>query len=101
MGDPMQRNLDDLLAAWRQRHTPTDLSQLEPRVWAAIAATRAPDVAGLLGVRAALVAAMMIAGVAAGAGAGAGAAANAAPAEASPFALQSPYAPSTLLEVAP
>lgn len=99
MGDPMQGNLDDLLAAWRQRHTPTDLSQLEPRVWAAIAATRAPDVAGLLGVRAALVAAMMIAGVAAGAGAGA--AASAAPAEASPFALQSRYAPSTLLEVAP
>lgn len=99
MGDPMQRNLDDLLAAWRRRHGPTDLSQLEPRVWAAIAATRAPDVAGLLGVRAALVAAMMIAGVAAGAGAGA--AASAAPAEASPFALQSPYAPSTLLEVAP
>jgi len=95
MGDPMQRNLDDLLAAWRQRHGPTDLSQLEPRVWAAIAATRAPDVAGLLGVRAALVAAMMIAGVAAGA------AASAAPAEVSPFALQSPYAPSTLLEVAP
>jgi hypothetical protein len=99
MGDPMQRNLDDLLAAWRQRHTPTDLSQLEPRVWAAIAATRAPDLAGLLGVRAALVAAMMIAGVAAGAGAGA--AASAAPAEASPFALQSRYAPSTLLEIAP
>lgn len=97
MGDPMQRNLDDLLAAWRQRHAPTDLSQLEPRVWAAIAAKRAPDVAGLLGVRAALVAAMMIAGVAAGAGA----AASAAPAEASPFALHSPYAPSTLLEVAP
>jgi hypothetical protein len=97
MGDPMQRNLDDLLAAWRQRHTPTDLSQLEPRVWAAIAATRAPDLAGLLGVRAALVAAMMIAGVAAGAGA----AASAAPAEASPFALQSRYAPSTLLEIAP
>jgi hypothetical protein len=97
MGDPMQRNLDDLLAAWRQRHTPTDLSQLEPRVWAAIAATRTPDVAGLLGVRAALVAAMMIVGVAAGAGA----VASAAPAEASPFALQSPYAPSTLLEVAP
>ena len=95
MGDPMQRNLDDLLAAWRQRHTPTDLSQLEPRVWAAIAATRAPDLAGLLGVRAALVAAMMIAGVAAGA------AASAAPAEASPFALQSRYAPSTLLEIAP
>ncbi|MBY0566716.1 MAG: hypothetical protein K2P70_05360 [Hyphomonadaceae bacterium] len=93
----MRRNLDDLLAAWRQRHTPTDLSQLEPRVWAAIAATRAPDLAGLLGVRAALVAAMMIAGVAAGAGA----AASAAPAEASPFALQSRYAPSTLLEIAP
>lgn len=72
-----------------------DLSQLEPRVWAAIAATGAPDVAGLLGVRAALVAAMMIAGVAAGA------ATSAAPAEASPFALHSPYAPSTLLEVAP
>jgi hypothetical protein len=97
MGDPMRRNLDDLLAAWRQRHTQADLSQLEPRVWAAIAATRAPDVAGLLGVRAALVAAMMITGVAAGAGA----AASAAPAEASPFALHSPYAPSTLLEVAP
>lgn len=91
----MRNNLDDLLTAWRQRHTPADLSQLEPRVWAAIAATRAPDVAGLLGVRAALVAAMMIAGVAAGA------ATSAAPAEASPFALHSPYAPSTLLEVAP
>lgn len=91
----MQRNLDDLFAVWRQRHTPTDLSQLEPHVWAAIAATRAPDVAGLLGVRAALVAAMMIVGVAAGA------ATSAAPAEASPFALRSPYAPSTLLDVAP
>ncbi len=88
----MQTNLDDALSAWRERRAPADLSQLEPRVWAAIAATRAPDVAGLLSVRAAFVAVMMIAGVAAGA------ASSAAPAEASPFALHSPYAPSTLLE---
>ena len=88
----MQTDLDDVLSAWRERRAPADLSQLEPRVWAAIAATRAPDVAGLLSVRAAFVAAMMIAGVAAGA------ASSAAPAEASPFALHSPYAPSTLLE---
>ena len=88
----MQTNLDDVLSAWRERRPQADLSQLEPRVWAAIAATRAPDVAGLLSVRAAFVAVMMIAGVAAGAASGA------APAEASPFAVHSPYAPSTLLE---
>lgn len=91
----MQMNLDDALSAWRERRAPADLSQLEPRVWAAIAASRAPNVAGLLSVRAAFVAAMMIAGVAAGA------ASSTAPAEASPFALRSPYAPSTLLEGAP
>jgi hypothetical protein len=88
----MQMNLDEALAAWRERRPPADLRQLEPRVWAAIAASRAPDAAGLLSVRAAFVAAMMIAGVAAGASSGA------APAEASPFAVHSPYAPSTLLE---
>lgn len=88
----MQTNLDDALSAWRERLPQADLSQLEPRVWAMIAATRAPDVAGLLSVRAAFVAMMMIAGVAAGA------ASSAAPAEASPFAVHSPYAPSTLLE---
>jgi hypothetical protein len=88
----MQTNLDDVLSAWRERRPQADLSQLEPRVWAAIAATRAPDVAGLLSVRAAFVAVMMIAGVAAGA------ASSAAPAEASPFGVHSPYAPSTLLE---
>jgi len=88
----MQTNLDDVLSEWRDRRPQADLSQLEPRVWAAIAATRAPDVAGLLSVRAAFVAVMMIAGVAAGA------ASSAAPAEASPFSVHSPYAPSTLLE---
>jgi len=88
----MLTDLDDALSAWRERRPQADLSQLEPRVWAAIAATRAPDVAGLLSVRAAFVAAMMIAGIAAGA------ASSAAPAEASPFAVHSPYAPSTLLE---
>ncbi len=91
----MQTNLDDALSAWRERRPLSDLSQLEPRVWAAIAASRTPDVAGLLSVRAAFVAAMMIAGIAAGA------ASSAAPAEASPFALHSPYAPSTLLEGKP
>ena len=91
----MQTNLDNALSAWRERRPPADLSQLEPRVWAAIAASRAPDVAGLLSVRAVFVAAMMIAGVTAGA------ASSAAPAEASPFALHSPYAPSTLLEGKP
>ncbi len=88
----MRTDLDNALAAWRERRPQADLSQLEPRVWAAIAVARTPDVAGLLGVRAALVAAMMLAGIAAGA------ASSAAPAEASPFALHSPYAPSTLLE---
>jgi hypothetical protein len=88
----MRTDLDDALAAWRERRPLTDLSQLEPRVWAAIAAVRTPDLAGLLSVRAAFVAAMMLAGIAAGA------ASSAAPAEASPFALHSPYAPSTLLE---
>lgn len=88
----MPTDLDDALSAWRERRPQADLSQLEPRVWAAIAAKRAPDVAGLLSVRVAFVAVMMIAGVAAGA------ASSAAPAEASPFAVHSPYAPSTLLE---
>jgi hypothetical protein len=88
----MRTDLDDALAAWRERRPQADLSQLEPRVWAAIAATRTPDAAGLLSVRAAFVAAMMLAGIAAGA------TSSAAPAEASPFALHSPYAPSTLLE---
>ncbi|MBX9745722.1 MAG: hypothetical protein K2X34_02395 [Hyphomonadaceae bacterium] len=88
----MRTDLDDALATWRERRHEADLSQLEPRVWAAIAAARAPDVAGLVSVRAAFVVAMMLAGIAAGA------ASSAAPAEASPFALHSRYAPSTLLE---
>lgn len=91
----MRTHLDDLLAAWRERRAPVELSQIEPRVWAAIASARAPDVAGLLSIRAAFVAAMMVAGVAAGAAAGA------APVEASPFSLHPPYAPSTLLEGKP
>jgi hypothetical protein len=91
----MRTDLDNARAAWRERRPPADLSQLEPRVWAAIAAARAPDAAGLLSVRAAFVAAMMLAGIAAGA------ASSAAPAEASPVALRSPYAPSTLLEGSP
>jgi hypothetical protein len=91
----MRTDLDDALATWRERRHVADLSQLEPRVWAAIAAARAPDVADLLSVRAALVAAMMLAGIAAGA------ASSAVPAQASPFALHSPYAPSTLLEANP
>jgi hypothetical protein len=91
----MRTDLDNALAAWRERRPPADLSQLEPRVWAAIAAARAPNAAGLLSIRAAFVAAMMLAGIAAGA------ASSAAPAEASPFALRSPYAPSTLLEGSP
>lgn len=90
----MQMNLDDALSTWRERPAPADLSQLEPRVWAAIAAAGAPNAAGLLSVRAAFVAAMMIAGVAAGAASSAAQA----EAEASPFAVHSPYAPSTLLE---
>lgn len=88
----MQTNLDRVLCLWLERGPQADLSQLEPRVWAAIAARRAPDVAGLLSVRAAFVAMTMIAGIAAGA------ASSAAPAQASPFAVHSPYAPSTLLE---
>lgn len=88
----MGTDLDDALAAWRERRREADLSQLEPRVWAAIGAARAPDGRGLLSVRAAFVAAMMLAGIAAGA------ASSSAPAEASPFALHSRYAPSTLLE---
>lgn len=91
----MRTDLDEAIAAWRKPRHEAELSQLEPRVWAAIAAARAPDMAGLLSVRAAFVAAMMLAGVAAGA------ASSAAPAEASPFALHSPYAPSTLLEGKP
>ncbi len=91
----MRTDLDEMLQAWRRRASQADLSQLEPRVWAAIAASRAPDVAGLLSIRAAFVAAVMIAGVAAGA------ASNAAPAEASPFSVHSAYAPSTLLEGRP
>ncbi len=88
----MRTDLDDALAAWRARPLKADLSQLETRVWAAIAATRAPDAAGLLSARTTFVAAMLLAGIAAGA------ASSAAPAETSPFALHSPDAPSTLLE---
>ena len=91
----MRTDLDEMLAAWRRRASQADLSQLEPRVWAAIAASRAPEIAGLLSIRAAFVAAIMIAGVAAGA------ASNATPAEASPFSVHSAYAPSTLLEGRP
>lgn len=91
----MRTDLDEMLAAWRNRRRPADLSQLEPRVWAAIAASRAPDGAGLFSLGAAFVAAIMIAGVAAGA------ASSTAPAEASPFSVHSPYAPSTLLEGTP
>lgn len=91
----MRTDLDEMLAAWRNRRQPADLSQLEPRVWAAIAASRATDGAGLFSLRAAFVAAIMIAGVAAGA------ASSTAPAEASPFSVHSPYAPSTLLEGTP
>jgi hypothetical protein len=91
----MRTDLDNALAAWRERRPPADLSQLEPRVWAAIAAGRTPDAAGPLSIRAALVAAMMLAGIAAGA------TSSTAPAEASPFTLHSPFAPSTLLEGSP
>lgn len=91
----MQTKIDDALAAWRERPPQADLSQLEPRVWAAIAGARAPHVAGLLSIRAAFVGAIMIAGVAAGAASGAP------PVEASPFSVHSAYAPSTLLEGRP
>jgi len=91
----MRTDLDEMLVVWRRRASQEDLSQLEPRVWAAIAASRAPEVAGLLSIRAAFVAAIMIVGVAAGA------ASNASPAEASPFSVHSAYAPSTLLEGRP
>lgn len=91
----MRTNLDDLLAAWRERRAQVELNQIEPRVWAAIGSGRAPDVAGLLSVRAAFVASIMVAGAAAGAAAGAQ------PVESSPFSLHPPYAPSTLLEGKP
>jgi hypothetical protein len=91
----MQTKIDDMLAAWRERPPQTDLSQLEPRVWAAISGARSPQVAGLLSIRAAFVAAIIIGGVAAGAAAGDPRT------EASPFSVHSPYAPSTLLEGKP
>lgn len=92
----MRTKLDDLLAAWRARGTPVGLNQLEPRVWAAIAAKTKPDVTGIVSIRVAFIATIMVAGVAIGA-----ISSTAAPAEASPFSLHSPYAPSTLLEDAP
>jgi len=89
----MNNDLEARLVAWRDRTVPGDLSQLEPRVWARIDAQRSTPAAGILGFRAALVAAIMATGIVAGS-----AASGAAEPDPSPFALHSAYAPSTLLE---
>lgn len=89
----MKIALETRLRAWQERTVPQELSQLEPRVWARIDAQRSTPAAGILGFRAALVAAMMASGILAG-----NAASGAAAPDRSPFAVHSAYAPSTLLE---
>lgn len=86
-------DIDRMLAAWSAHTTTTNLSQLEPQVWARISTAERVSIAGALGFRAALVASVMAIGVIAG-----GAASATAEPEVSPFATHSAYAPSTLLE---
>ncbi len=89
----MASELDRLMAEWRERPLSPPLDQLEPLVWARIAATRDGAASGVLGFRAALVAVMMGVGVVAG-----GAAVATAAEDASPFAIHAALAPSSLLE---
>lgn len=86
-------DLDRLLRAWSDRPTQANLSQIEPQVWALVDTRSRYPVSGMLGFRAALVASMMVLGIIAG-----GVASATAEPEASPFAVHSVYAPSTLLE---
>ncbi|HRE44544.1 MAG TPA: hypothetical protein PKY87_11320 [Terricaulis sp.] len=86
-------DLDRLLATWSARTAQADLSQLEPQVWARFSANDRNSTRSVLGFRVALVASVMAIGVIAG-----GAASATAEPEASPFAMHSAYAPSTLLE---
>lgn len=86
-------DLDKLLRTWSERPVHTDLSQLEPQVWARIDAPNRSSASGMLGFRAILVASMMMVGVVAG-----GVASATSEPEASPFAVHSTYTPSTLLE---
>jgi len=88
----MTPNLDSLLTALGERPLDPRLETLEPLVWSRIAArSREPAMASVWAWRAALAALMLSAGALT-----AGSAANATP-EASPFAIHSALAPSTLL----
>ena len=86
-------DLDKLLRAWSERAIDADLGRVEPQVWARIDTPDRPSVSGMLGFRAALVVSMMAMGVVAG-----GVATATAEPEASPFAVDSTYTPSTVLE---
>lgn len=86
-------DLDKMLTAWSARPDGADLSQLEPHVWERLNAKERISASGVLGFRAALIGSVMTIGVIAG-----GAASATAEPEASPFAMRSAYAPSTLLE---
>ena len=89
----MTTDLDQVLTLLRDQPTDRRLDQLEPAVWTRIGTLRSAPLPGVWGWRAALAAAML----AMGAFAGSIAAAKPA-AEASPFAINSSLAPSTLLE---
>lgn len=86
-------DLDRMLAAWSAGESRAALDQLEPQVWARLGAKEHAAVSDALSLRAALIASVMAVGVIAG-----GAASATAEPEVSPFATDSAYAPSTLLE---
>ena len=88
----MKPDLDSLIAALRDQPLEHPLDQLEARVWSRIAALgRSRQGEGIWGWRAALTATMLVTG------AWTGRVAFTDPGSASPFAIQSDLAPSTLL----
>lgn len=87
-------SLDTLLTALRARKPDVRLDQLEPLVWGRMATARKTLEAGVtLGWRTSVAATMLTIGILVG-----GTAAANATQEASPFAVHSALAPSTLLE---
>ena len=92
----MKPDLDSLIAALRDQPLEHPLDQLEARVWSRIAALgRSRQGEGIWGWRAALTASMLATGAWAGGVALTDPGAD--PGSASPFAIQSDLAPSTLL----
>jgi hypothetical protein len=92
-GDTFKRKIDGMLARLGDSAPDRSLDQLEPHVWASIAARRLKPVASLAWEwRAALAAAALVLGAATG-----GAAVAGPPGEFAPFSAHADFLPSTLL----